>query len=55
VAHQTVLSGQISHAEHCMNLGQCVQFQGTSILAMKFSHVECVIREAIESEINPET
>jgi hypothetical protein len=41
-------------AEHSMNMGHCIQFHGTSILAKKFGCMECMIREVIESELHPD-
>jgi hypothetical protein len=41
-------------ANHNINLGHCIQFHDTSILAKKSKCMECIIREATEIELNPE-
>jgi hypothetical protein len=39
--------------KHSINFSHCVQFQDTSILAMKYGCMECIIRKVIETELHP--
>jgi hypothetical protein len=39
--------------EHSINLGHYIQCQYTSILFTKYSHVDYIIREAIEIKLHP--
>jgi hypothetical protein len=40
-------------AEHTVDLGHCIQFHKTSILAAKTRYMDSIIREAIEIELHP--
>jgi hypothetical protein len=40
--------------EHSINLGDHIHFNDTIILAKKPTCVECIIREAIEIELQPD-
>jgi hypothetical protein len=39
-------------AKHSINLGYCIQFLGTSVMAMKSRHMEHIIREVRETELH---
>jgi hypothetical protein len=38
--------------EQSINLGHCIHFHDTSILAKKSGHTECIIRELTENEFH---
>jgi hypothetical protein len=38
--------------EHSINLGHCIQFNDTSILAKILGHMECIIRRVTEIELH---
>jgi predicted GIY-YIG superfamily endonuclease len=40
-------------AEHSIDQGHHIQFHNSSILAMKTSYMDCIVREAIEIELYP--
>jgi hypothetical protein len=39
-------------AEHCINLGQHIQFQATSILTKKYGYMKYFIREVIKTGLH---
>jgi hypothetical protein len=41
-------------AGHSTDLGHCIQFQDTSIMAKKYGHMECIIKAVIEMELHPD-
>jgi hypothetical protein len=41
-------------AKHRINLSHCIQFHDTSILAMKYGHMEHTTREPTEIELQPD-
>jgi hypothetical protein len=42
------------HHQHIINLGHCIQFQDTGILATRSRHTEHITREATELELHPD-
>jgi hypothetical protein len=44
---------KLAMVEHSINLGHCIQFHDTSILAKKCGHTQCVIRVVTEIELHP--
>lgn len=41
--------------EHSINLGHCIQLRHITILSTKLRYMDCIIREAIEIELHPNT
>jgi hypothetical protein len=43
----------VALAEHSVNVGHCIQYHDTSILAKKYGHMEYINEETIQTELHP--